>query len=194
MIDIILPFLPPHDLFIVMTTKKNCQKFSSHELVVKAVINYFRKLMTEHTNYVTTINSLNTISYICAIIWSTQVPSQVRLLLLVHGQTCEFCLIHPLDKLDNFFGMFACQTCLGYESGTDLIQVCNLKKAIIQSKKNSVFNLWSHQYHILMSNRWCALLLEIQLWRLYRWNDWTFIYLDRLEWNCKLDQCKRNQT
>ena len=81
--------------------------------------------MTEHINYVTTINSLNAISYLCTII-KTMHP--VRLLHLVHGWTCEFCLIHQLDSLDNPFGLFACQTCLGYESEVNLIQVCDLKR------------------------------------------------------------------
>ena len=70
MIDNILPFLPPCNLHIFMTTIKICQKHLIHELVVKAVINYFRQLTTEHAHYVTTINSLNEISYLCAIIRS----------------------------------------------------------------------------------------------------------------------------
>ena len=56
MSDNILPFLPPCNLFI----------------------------------FVTTINSLNTILYLCAF----NVPSPVRLLHLVNTQTHEFCLIH----------------------------------------------------------------------------------------------------
>ena len=106
-----------------MTTTKICQKYLKHLLVVKAVINYFRQLTIEHAKYVTTINSLNKILYLCANIRSIHVPSPVRLLCLVNGQTCDFCLIHPLDSLDNSFGMFACQTYLGYEAEIDLIQV-----------------------------------------------------------------------
>ena len=127
MIDNILPLLSPWDLFNFMTTNKMCQKRLTHELVVKAVINYFRQLTTEHANYITTINSLNTISYSCAIIRSIHIPSPVRLLCLVNGQTCEFCLICPLDSLDKPFGVFACQACLGYESEIDLLQVCDMK-------------------------------------------------------------------
>ena len=105
-------------LIIFKTTIKIRQKCLTHELDVKAVINYLRQLMTEHADYFTTINSLNTISYLRAIIRSILVPSPVRLLCLVNGQTCEFCLICPLD---NPFDVFAYQTCLGYESQIDLI-------------------------------------------------------------------------
>ena len=55
------------------------------------------------------------------------------------------------------------------------------KKAILQSKENLVTNIWSHQYHIFVSNRWCDLLLEIQLFRLYWWSYWTFIHLDLIK-------------
>ena len=85
MIDNILPFPHPCNLFIFMTIIKLCQKGLMHELVVKAVINYFRQTMTEHANNVTTINSLSTISYLCAIIRTIYVPSAVRLLHLVNG-------------------------------------------------------------------------------------------------------------
>ena len=88
MIDNILPFLLPWDLFIFMTTIKISQKSVTHELVVKAVINYFRQITTEHTDYVTTMNSLNTISYICAIIRTIHVPTRMRPLHLVNGRTC----------------------------------------------------------------------------------------------------------
>ena len=142
MIDNILPFLSPQNLFIFMTTIEICQKHLTHELVVKAVINYFRQLTTEHANYVTTINSLNTISYLCAIIRSIHIPSLVRLLHMVNGQICEFCLTHPLDSLDNPFGMFSCQTCLGYESEIDLIQVCDLKKGPFSSH----MRIWSPNF------------------------------------------------
>ena len=128
MIDNIFFFLPPYDLFILMTTINICQKSMTPKLVVISVINYFRQITTVHVNYVTTINSLNTISYSCAIIRTIHVPSLVRLLHLVNGQTCEFCLIHVLDSLDNPFGIFVCQTCVGYESEVDLIQVCDLKR------------------------------------------------------------------
>ena len=128
MIDNILPFLPPHDLFIFMTAIKICQKHLIHALVVKAVTNCFRQLTTEHTHYVTTNNSLNSTLYLCAIIRSIHVPSPARLLCLVNRRTCKFCLICPLDSLDNPFGVFACQTSLGCESEIDLIQVCIQKK------------------------------------------------------------------
>ena len=68
------------------------------------------------------------------------------------------------------------------------------KKTILQLKKSFITNIWLHQCHIFAGNRWFDLLLEIQLWRFYRWNGWTFISLDRLEWNCKLHQWKRNQS
>ena len=68
MIDNSFPFLPPHELIIFMTTIIICQKSLAHECVVKAVINYFRQVITEHAGHVITINSLNTISYLCAII------------------------------------------------------------------------------------------------------------------------------
>ena len=44
MLDNILPFLHSYDLFLFMTTIKICQKSLTHELVVKAVINYFRRI------------------------------------------------------------------------------------------------------------------------------------------------------
>ena len=65
MIDNIAPFLPSHDLFIFMTTIKICQKSLMHELVMKAIIDCFRQITTEHAHYVTTINPLNTVSYLC---------------------------------------------------------------------------------------------------------------------------------
>ena len=43
MIDNILPFLTPLNI-------KICHKSLTHELVVKAIINYFRQIMTEHAN------------------------------------------------------------------------------------------------------------------------------------------------
>ena len=84
MIDNILPYLPPSDLFIFITTINICQKSLKDESVVKAVVSYNRKISTEHANYVTTINSLNTISYLCAIIRTIYVPSPMRLLCLVN--------------------------------------------------------------------------------------------------------------
>ena len=86
MIDNIPPYFPHCNLFNFMITVKICQKRLTHEQVVKAVFTYFRQITTEHVNYVTTINSLNTISYVCAIIRSIHVPSPVRLLHLVNGQ------------------------------------------------------------------------------------------------------------
>ena len=50
MINSILYFLPPCDLFIFMTTIKICQKRLIHKLVVKAIISYFRQFMTENAN------------------------------------------------------------------------------------------------------------------------------------------------
>ena len=96
---------------------------------MKAVINYFTLFTIEHVNYVTTINLLNTIPCLCAKIRLIHVPSLVRWLQhLVNGLICEFCLIHPPDSLNNPFVMFAGQTCLGYESEFNLIQVYDLKK------------------------------------------------------------------
>ena len=93
-----------------------------HEIVVKVAINYFRQIITEHVDYVTIMNSMSTVSYLC------HVPSPVKLLCLVNGQTCEFCLIFPPDSLYNLSGVFACQTCLGYCSEVDVIQVYDLKR------------------------------------------------------------------
>ena len=42
MIDIKLPFLPPCNLFICMTTINICLKHLTHDLVVEGIINYFR--------------------------------------------------------------------------------------------------------------------------------------------------------
>ena len=56
------------------------------------------------------------------------------------------------------------------------------------SKKNLVTNMWSHQYHLFVSNSWCSLLLESQLWWLYWWNGWTFLHLDRFKQNFDFDQ------
>ena len=75
-------------------------------------INYFQQILTEHADYVTTFNSLNTISCLCAIIRSVHIPFPLRLLHLVNGWTCKFCLICPLDSLDNPLCVFACRTCL----------------------------------------------------------------------------------
>ena len=136
-----------------MTIIEICQKHLTHELVAKAVINYFRQITAEHANYVTTINSLNTISYLCTIIQTIHVPSPVRLLNLVNGWTRTFCLIHPLNSLDNPFVMFACQTCLVCESEIDLIQVCDLKRRPFSSQKNLVTNIWSHQDNVLFCCR-----------------------------------------
>ena len=131
-----------------MTTIKICQKRLTNELVVKAVINYFRQLTTGHVNYVTTINSLNTISYLCTIIRNIYVSSPVRLLCLFNGQTCEFSVIHPLDSLNKPFSMFAYQACLGYESEIDLIQVCDLKKRPFSGQRRT----WSPSFgHISIS-------------------------------------------
>ena len=69
----------------------------------------------------------------------------VRLLHLVNGQICKYCLIYPLYSLDNPFSIFAWQICLGYEPEVNLIQVCDLKKAIILLKENLVTSILSHQ-------------------------------------------------
>ena len=90
----ILPFLPPCNLFFITMTINICQESQTHVLVIKAAINYFRQMTTEHADYVTTINSLNTVSYLCAIIRTSHVPTPMRLLHLVNGKTCEFFLIH----------------------------------------------------------------------------------------------------
>ena len=83
MIDNILPF-SPCDLFIFTTTIKICQKRLTNDLIVKVVINYFRQISTEHANYITAFNSLNTWSYLWAIIRTIHVPSPMRLLHLVN--------------------------------------------------------------------------------------------------------------
>ena len=85
MIDNVLSFLTPCNSFIFITTITSCQKSLIHELVVKAVINYFRQITTEHANNATTINSFNTTSYLCAIIRTIHVPASMRLLHLVNG-------------------------------------------------------------------------------------------------------------
>ena len=90
------------------------------DIMVKVIVNYLRQITNDHANDVTTINWPNAISCF--------VPSSVPLACLVNGQTCEFCLIHPLDSLDNLFGRYACQLCLRYEKQVDLIQVCDLKR------------------------------------------------------------------
>ena len=137
MIDNILPILPPCNLFNFMTTLKICQIHVTHELVLKAVINDFKQITTEQANYVTTINSLNTILYLYAIIQNIHVPYPVRLLDLVNGRTHEFCLICPLDSPDNFFNVFACQTILGYEKEVNLIQVCDQKRRPFISQRKT---------------------------------------------------------
>ena len=127
-----------------MTTIEICQKSLTHELVVKAVIDYLGQIMSEHTNYVTTINSLNTISYFALSSETIYVPSPMRLLCLVNGQTCEFCLIHPLDSLHNFFGIFVYPTCLGYESQANHIQVCDWKRRPFFSQRRTWSQIFDH--------------------------------------------------
>ena len=94
----------------------------------KVVVNDFRQITKNHVDYVTAINLLNAISYLCATIITIHVSSSINLLKLVSGQTCEFCLTYTLVSLDNLFGIHACQTCLGQEWEVDLIQACDLKR------------------------------------------------------------------
>ena len=128
-----------------------CQRHLTHELIMKAAINYFRQITTKHTNNVTTINSPNTISQLCAIIRTFDVPSPVKLLHLINGQTCEFCLVHPLDPLEIFFGVVACQTCLGYESEVNFTQLCDLKRRPFSSQRRT----WYHQYLVTSVPHFC---------------------------------------
>ena len=84
-IEIILPFIPSCHLFIKTMAINICQKSLTHELVVKVVVYYFRQITKDDANYVTIINSLNTISYLCAIIRTIHVQTQSRLLSFVNG-------------------------------------------------------------------------------------------------------------
>ena len=72
------------------------------------------------------------------------VPSPVRMLHLVNGWTCQFCLTHPLDSLDNPVDVFTCQTCLGYESQGDCIQVCDLKRRQFSSQWRTWSQIFDH--------------------------------------------------
>ena len=107
---------------------QHLSKSLTPEWVVKAGVNYYRQIMTEHADFVTTINSLNTISYLCTIIRTIHVHPPVILLHLVNGHTFELCLIHQLDSLDNPFCIFFCLICLRFESEVDLIEVWDLKR------------------------------------------------------------------
>ena len=93
-IDKTQPSLPPHSLFIFIPTINMCQESVTHKLLVIAAINYFRQITKDHADDVKTINSLNTISFLCAIIRTIHFSSPMRVLHLVNGQTCEFCLIN----------------------------------------------------------------------------------------------------
>ena len=119
---------PLCNLPIFITTINIWQKCVTPEWVVKAGVNYYRQIMTEHADFVTTINSLNTISYLCTIIRTIHFPTLMRLSHLIYGQTCELCLIHQLDSLDNPFCIFFCLICLRFESEVDLIEVWDLKR------------------------------------------------------------------
>ena len=63
---------------------------------------------------------------------------------LVNGQACQFCLICQADSLDNIFGEFACQTCLGNESEVDLIKVCDLKRRSFLSQRRIWSPIFAH--------------------------------------------------
>ena len=112
-------------------------------MALKAAINYFRQLhracwLCHNNQYI----EYNIYSY--AIIRTINVPSPVRLLQLVNGQTCDFCLIHPQDPLENPFGIFACQTCLGYDSELNLIKVFNLKRRSFSSQRRNWSPIFGH--------------------------------------------------
>ena len=116
----------------------------------KSCSNYFRYIMKDHANYVTTISSLDTESYLCFIIKTIYVQSQMRFLHLVNGSTCEFCLAHHLVSLDKPVDVYACQSCLRYESEVD-ISMWPEQMTISAPKENVDTNIWSHQYHFFTS-------------------------------------------
>ena len=150
-IGCILPLFPPHDLYMFSKAINTCQESLTHELVLKAAANYFRHLTKHYANYVTTINSLNTISYYL-------LSSEQFLFHLpwdFYGQTCEFCLIHWLDSLEN---PVDCQKCLRYQSEVNLIQLCDLKRRPFLRQRR----LWSQIFgHIITTffQVWDDLLL-----------------------------------
>ena len=133
------PVSPPCGLFIFMSTIKICQKSLTHELVVKAVIHYSRQILTEHDKYVTTINLLDTISYLCAIIRTIHIPTPLRLLHLVNWQT--FCLICQLDSLDFW------HICLQKLSGIWIRSwsyTCDLKRRLFFSQRRTWSPIFGH--------------------------------------------------
>ena len=132
MIDTILTYLAPCYLFIFVASINIWQKSLTHDLVVKAVVNFFRQITTEHADYVSTINSLNTASYLRVIIRTIHVPSPMRLL-------------YWLDSLDNPFGLNACQTSLGYGSAV-------LHNYVIWKEGKGEF---SHQYLVTSIPHFC---------------------------------------
>ena len=151
-IDNILQFPTLCNSFILMTTINICQKSRTHELVVKAVINFFRQITTEHANWVITINSINTISYLCAIIRTIRVSTWTDMWVM-------------FDSSTGFTGQpiwhICLANCLGYESEVNLIPVCDMKqRPFISKKEKLVTNVWSYQCFIFASNRWCALFLH----------------------------------
>ena len=110
-------------LWLITFSLLSLMIYSSSSQLVKAVISYFRQIATEHADHVKSL----TISYLCTISRMIHVPTPTRFLHLVNGWTCESCLIHQLDALNNSFSKFVCQPCLGYESEVTLKQVCKLK-------------------------------------------------------------------
>ena len=106
------PISTPLQFIYHHSNHQNLSKSLTHELVVKADINYFRQITTEHADFVTTINSLNIISYLCAIIKTIHFLPPMQCLHLVNGWMYEFCFIHQLVLLDYLFDVFACQTSL----------------------------------------------------------------------------------
>ena len=151
----------------------------TNELVVKAVIIYFRKITAEHADYITTVNSLKTIFYLYATTRTIHVPTPI----FTFSQWINMWVL--FDSSTGFTRQPLWHICLPNLSGIwiksqSYASMWSGKKAILQSKENSVTNIWSHEYHISVGIRWCALLLEIQLRRLFWGSGGTIIYLDAL--------------
>ena len=129
---------------------KICQKRRTHELVVTAVINTSDKSWQSMPVMSQQSNSLSTISYSCTVVRTIYVKTPVRFPQVFNGQTCEFCMLHLLNSLDNPFGIFACKPVL------DMNQKSTLYKYVIEKEDHFLIKGdLGHQYLVTSIPHFC---------------------------------------